>query len=304
MKRIQTIDLYAATGPGRSTQARRPWDGGLKNGLIFRANIHRFVPLWMALAFFVVSQVGDATPGHRPAHKLLFVTQSAGFEHDVIKRDPAAPDKLSHAEQILTDLCAAANIEVTCTKDCSKLTADYLQQFDAVFFYTTGDLPIPNRQDLLDYVAGGKGFIGSHCATDTFHGWKEQDKLPYIEMIGAEFQTHHAQEVAEVEVVNAEFPSCTHFKSKSFEINDEWYMFKNFSPDIQVDLKLNTKSMKQSEYNSVEPYPISWHRSYGQGRVFYTAMGHRADVWTNPLFQQHLLGGIQWAIGAKGDKSN
>lgn len=236
-----------------------------------------------------------------PAHRLLFVTQSAGFEHDVIKRDPANPEALSLAERVLTETCAAADIEVVCTKDSSKLTADYLRQFDAVFFYTTGDLPIPNRQDLLDYVANGKGFIGSHCATDTFHGWKEEEKLPYIEMIGAEFETHHDQEVAQVNVINHQFPACAHFSDSTFEINDEWYMFKNISPDIQIDLVLNTASMKQPAYNSVKPYPIAWHRPYGNGRVFYTAMGHREDVWTNPLFQQHLLAGIQWAIGIVSD---
>lgn len=231
-----------------------------------------------------------------PEAKLLFVTQSAGFEHSVITRDPNAPEKLSHAETILTEICAPAGIKVTCTKDSGQLTPDYLKQFDAVFFYTTGDLPIPNRQDLLDYVAAGKGFIGSHCATDTFHGWKEGDKLPFIEMIGAEFETHHAQEVAEVNVVDSTFAACKHFQKGSFSINDEWYMFKNLSPDIHVDLMLNTKSMTQKEYNSVDPYPIAWHRDYGKGRVFYTGMGHREDVWTNPLFQQHLLTGIQWAM--------
>lgn len=245
----------------------------------------------------VLSQIAT---GQKPAadqKKLLCVTQSAGFEHDVIKRDPATPEKLSFAEQILVNICQEAGIEVTCTKDAAKLTADYLAEFDAVFFYTTGDLPIPQPRALLDYVANGKGFVGSHCATDTFHGWKEGDKLPFVAMIGAEFETHHAQETARLKVLNPEFPACAHFPGKTLEINDEWYMFKNVSSDIVVDMVLDTSSMKQPEYNSVPAYPIAWHRAYGDGRVFYTAMGHREDVWTNPLFQKHLLAGIVWAIG-------
>ncbi len=262
----------------------------------------KWIPAWSAVTVFalligIATHVVQGQKDETKSKKILFVTQSAGFEHDVIKRDAASPDTLSLAEKILSEVCAAANIGVTCTKDSTKLTAEYLGQFDAVFFYTTGDLPLPKPQALLDYVASGKGFVGSHCAADTFHGWKEQDKLPYIEMIGAEFETHHAQEVARVQVKNASFPACTHIPGASFEINDEWYMFKNVSPDIQVDLILDTSSMKQTEYNSVKPYPVAWHRPYGKGRVFYTALGHRDDVWTNPLFQKHVLAGIQWAIG-------
>lgn len=235
-------------------------------------------------------------PAAEPANrKLLFLTHSAGFEHSSIKRK--TPDALSHAETVLTEIARKAGIDVTCTKDCTLVNAKNLAQYDAVFFYTTGDLPIPQRKDLLDYVRGGKGFVGSHCATDTFHGWKDEGKLPYIEMIGAEFLTHHAQEVAEVTVADAKFPAAAHIKAPSFTINDEWYVYKNLSSEIKPVLTLNTKSMKQEKYNSLAPYPIAWRRDYGTGRVFYTGMGHREDVWTNPLFQQHVVEGIKWAMG-------
>jgi uncharacterized protein len=256
------------------------------------------VPLILSVVMAVL--VVDRVVGQKdtkPLRKVLCLTQSAGFEHDVVKRSATNFDELSFTERVLTDICREAGIQVTCTKDSTQLTAEFLQEFDAVFFYTTGDLPIPNRQALLDYVASGKGFVGSHCATDTFHGWEENGKLPYIDMIGAEFLTHHAQELASVRVKNPSFAACTHFPAESFQINDEWYMFKNLNTDMIVDLELDTKSMTQSQYNSVPPYPVSWHRNYGKGRVFYTAMGHRDDVWTNPLFQKHLVAGIEWALG-------
>jgi type 1 glutamine amidotransferase len=232
-----------------------------------------------------------------PKRKLLFLTHSAGFQHSAITRPKDKPDDLSHAEKILTEIGAKAGIEVSCTKDCSLITAENLKKYDAVFFYTTGDLPIPKRQDLLDYVKSGKGFIGSHCATDTFHGWKDGNKLPYIELIGAEFATHHAQEESRVEVVDPKFPAAAHIPGTDFRINDEWYVFKNMSPDIKPVLVLDTKSMKQEKYNTLAPYPIAWRRDYGKGRVFYTGMGHREDVWTNSLFQQHVIAGIRWAMG-------
>lgn len=254
----------------------------------------------IALASLLLATV--AVPGRSgtaaaPKKKLLFLTHSAGFQHSTITRPKDKPDELSHSEKVLVEIGAKAGIDVTCTKDCSLVTSGNLAQYDAVFFYTTGDLPIPNRQDLLDYVNGGKGFIGSHCATDTFHGWKEGNRLPYIEMIGAEFATHHAQEEATVAVVDAQFPATAHIKKPSFTINDEWYVFKNLSPEIRPILRLETESMKQEKYNTLDPYPIAWYRHYGKGRVFYTGMGHREDVWTRDLFQQHLIAGIKWAMG-------
>jgi hypothetical protein len=239
----------------------------------------------------------DLSAAEGPAkRRLLFLTHSAGFEHDVIKRRKA--DELSHAEKVLTEIAAPEGIAVDCTKDCSLIRKDVLEQYDAVFLYTTGDLPIKQPQDLLDYVKSGKGLVGSHCATDTFHGWKEGERKPYIEMIGAEFETHYAQEEARVEVVDPKFPANAHIKGTDFRINDEWYVFKNMSPEIHPILVLDTKSMKQERYNRLKPYPIAWTRAYGKGRVFYTGLGHREDVWTESLFQQHLMAGIKWSMAA------
>jgi hypothetical protein len=253
----------------------------------------------LGLALSVAAASGRSEARNAAKRKLLFLTHSAGFQHSTITRPKDKPEELAHSEKILTEICARADIEVTCTKDCSLINADNLKKYDAVFFYTTGDLPIPKRQDLLDYVKGGKGFIGSHCATDTFHGWKEGDPGapgPYVEMIGAEFTTHHAQEEARVEVADAKFPAAAHIKATDFRINDEWYVFKNMSPEIHPVLILDTKSMTQEKYNTLAPYPIAWSRNYGKGRVFYTGMGHREDVWTSPLFQEHVVAGIKWAM--------
>ncbi len=252
--------------------------------------------LAVAAALSCLALPGRSGAADPPKHKLLFLTQSAGFEHSSIKRP--SPDELSHAEKILTDIGEKAGIAVTCTKDSSLITAANLKNYDAVFFYTTGELPIPKPQDLLDYVHAGHGFIGSHCATDTFHKWESAGKKPYIDMIGAEFETHGGQEEARVEVADRKFPATAHIPGSDFRITDEWYIFKNMSPEIHPVLVLDTKSMKQELYNKRDPYPISWSRSYGKGRVFYTGLGHREDVWTNPLFQEHLIAGIRWAMGS------
>jgi hypothetical protein len=123
-------------------------------------------------------------------------------------------------------------------------------------------------------------------------------------MIGAEFATHHAQEDARVEVVDPRFPACTHIKGSDFSIKDEWYVFKNLAKEIHPVLVLDTKSMTQEKYKQLDPYPIAWSRHYGKGRVFYTGMGHREDVWEAPLFQEHVIAGIKWAMGELPDRAN
>src|SRR4029434_5543325 len=82
---------------------------------------------------------------------------------------------------------------------------------------------------------------------------------------------------------------------------EEWYSLKDFPDDLHVLLVQETASMEGAMYQR-PAYPATWVRPHGKGRVFYTSMGHREDVWTNPNFQQILVGGIRWALGdAKAD---
>jgi type 1 glutamine amidotransferase len=181
-----------------------------------------------------------------------------------------------------------------------KMTAPALKKYHLVFFNnTTGDLPLPDRQALLDWVKAGGGVVGSHAATDTFRVTNESPGWPdYIDLIGAQFIGHGAQVEVECIVEDAKHPATKDLPSK-FKITDEIYLFKDFSRS-----KVRGLITLDKEPNSREPgdYPIAWVRTYGKGRVFYTSLGHRDDVWTNDLFQKHLVGGMKWALGlAKGD---
>ena len=148
--------------------------------------------------------------GQGPRRRVLFFTKSSGFEHSVIKRP--APDQLSHAEKILMDLGAQYGFDVTCTKDGSVFDGD-LDQYDAIAFYTSGMLTKPKKEEttppmtekgkqrLLDAIAAGKGFMGFHAATDSFHTPGKSDENqdnpdPYIAMIGGEFIKHGPQQDA------------------------------------------------------------------------------------------------------------
>jgi type 1 glutamine amidotransferase len=254
--------------------------------------------------------------------KILFFTKSSGFEHSVISWKNGQP---SHAEKILHDLGDKHGWAFTFSKDGSKFNAAYLAQFDAIFFYTTGDLCSPGtdkqppmtpagKQALFDYVRDGKGFIGTHAASDTFHTDNESKKGPdryinhgekadpYVRFLGGEFIKHGAQQVATNHVTDPKFPGFEKVSS-SYAFQEEWYSLKDFTPDIHVLSVIEAPAMKGIEYQR-PPYPTTWARTEGKGRVWFTAMGHREDVWTNPIFQQILVGGIRWALGeVKADPS-
>ena len=252
--------------------------------------------------------------------KILFFSKSSGFEHSVISYKTGQP---SLAEKSLAALGEKHGWEFTFSKDGSLFSPEYLKQFAAVFFYTTGDLTTPGtdgqpgmstagKQALLDYVTGGGGFIGSHSASDTFHTANESKKGPdryanhgkeadpYVLMLGGEFIKHGAQQSAKMRCADPKFPGMEKC-ADGFEMTEEWYSLKDFPDDVHVLLVQETGNMKGAEYER-PPYPATWARAHGKGRVFYTSMGHRDDVWANPIFQEILIGGIRFALGeAKAD---
>jgi type 1 glutamine amidotransferase len=245
-----------------------------------------------------------------PKKRLLVYTRSQGFQHDVVKVEPGRP---SLVDSTWTMLASKNGFEIECTKDGRVFLPENLAKFDAFFFMTTGDLtqekstdgtpPMPKegKKALLDAIAGGKGFIGSHCASDTFHspGPASENQSPatmdpYIAMLGGEFISHGDQQKATMRVADGRFPGLS--GQDNFTLNEEWYSLKNFSPDLHVILVNETTGMKNWQYQRA-PYPATWARMHGRGRVFFTSMGHRDDVWTNPIFHNVLMGAFKWATG-------
>jgi len=245
--------------------------------------------------------LGWAGAAEEKTPRVLYFTRSAGFEHSVVHREG---DQLSHSEKIMVEVGKREGVEVICSKDGRLFDKD-LDQFDCIAFYTSGDLTKPNqrktppmsekgKQNLLDAIAGGKPFVGFHAATDTFRtGPGTID--PYIKMIGAEFVGHGAQQKAAMRVVSPKFPGCGGL-GRSFEMLEEWYALKKFNPNMHVILVQETEGMKGPQYQR-PPFPATWAKMHGKGRVFYTSMGHREDVWTSEIFQQIALGGFSWAMG-------
>jgi len=264
---------------------------------------------------------GIASPAQAAPKKVLVVTVTMGFRHSSIPT----------AEKVLAELAkesSAFTVEYARVEPndpqfkgedgkpdkekvnaaikavlAEKMSPAALKQYDAVIFAnTTGDLPLPDNQAFLDWIKSGKGFVGMHAAADTFHGF-----AGYLDMLGAEFKTHAAQ--LEVQPINQDpqCPACAHL-GKDWKVFDEIYQMQKFDP-AKVHGLLTLDKRPDVRDPSPGVFPIAWCKEYGKGRVFYTSLGHREDVWDpswpdrkNPkevaeAYQKHILVGIKWALG-------
>jgi uncharacterized protein len=238
-----------------------------------------------------------------PPKQILYFTKSSDFEHPVVARSNG---QLSFSEKVLVEMGKRHGLAVTPSKDGRIFDGEH-KKYDAYVFYTSGDLTkvgsdqapamsAAGKQALLDAVHGGKGFVGIHAATDSFRLASGPDKIdPFIAMIGGEFVSHGEQQKARMKVVDAAFPGMEQL-GEGFELHEEWYALKHFAPDMHVLLVHETAGMKGEMYQR-PPFPATWARRHGQGNVFYTSLGHREDVWTNPLFEQIIVGALRWATG-------
>jgi type 1 glutamine amidotransferase len=249
---------------------------------------------------------------------VLVFTKSSGWEHDVVKRIGGKP---SLVDDTVTALGFKHGFEVGVTKDGRIFDTDKFHPYAAVVFFTTGDLTTlgtdgkppmsaKGKKNLLDAIRGGMGFVGVHAASDTFHTQPDppdrsnryiahgDQQDPYLKMLGGEFIVHGSEprlQDANLMVNDPKFPGLEGVASP-VSFNEEWYSLKDFVTDLHVILTLDTHGMKGECYQR-SPYPMTWARMHGKGRVFYTAMGDRPENWKNEFFLNLLGGGIRWAIG-------
>ncbi len=189
--------------------------------------------------------------------------------------------------------------------DCTALTkkplkwgAKNLNSFDAVAFFTDGELDMDDSQksDLLSFIRDdGKGFIGIHSAAITFLAWPE-----YGKMLGGYYDGHPWGEFpAPLLVEDPTFPGMGHLPA-SFTLKDEIYQIKDFSRDrVHVLLRLDAGKLDRSKkgVRKGSDFAVIWARNYGKGRVLYNGLGHNLEVWDRPEIQQMWLETVQWSMG-------
>ena len=254
---------------------------------------HSSIPLSETIIADLAKQYGTFT--------VDFIHQPDG--KPTAKRNATAEDKAAFA-------AAEAQWKEKLKEALQKLSPDSLKNYDAVAFVsTTGDLPIPDPDGFLNWITNGGAFIGIHAASDTFHHWPG-----FIAMLGGEFD-HHGQQVA-VECLNEDpqHPATAHLGETWTIKQEEIYEFRNYDPAKVHDLLILDKAPQLP--HAPGHFPVSWAKPYGKGKIFYTSLGHREDLWDtdasikdrknsediSKAYQQHVLGGIEWALGVKPGK--
>jgi type 1 glutamine amidotransferase len=245
------------------------------------------------------------------ARKVLVFAKTAGFRHASIPTGKLA----------LTELGKKTGaFETVVSDDLDNFEPKTIDQFDAIVFLSTTMDPFSPTQgmtddqkkeaekrsdrlkkSLMDFVKGGKGFVGIHAATDTFYNWSE-----YGEMVGGYFDGHPwgagHQVSIKVEPGQEKHPLVAMFDGKNVDFKEEIYQFKApyDSKKYHMLLRLDTEKtdMKVGGVKRTDgDFGVAWAHSWGKGRVFYCSIGHNHEMYWHPTILSHYLAGIQWAIG-------
>lgn len=234
--------------------------------------------------------------------KWLLFTKSAGFEHETIKRKGKEASFLAAQ---LTPIFASRGLTLVESKDGRRFEPGTIDDFAGFVFYTSGDLTAPGtdgttpmsalgKETLLKSIAAGKPFIGLHCASFTFRREKDQPVDDYTRMLGGAFEADIEPQLATPKLVDPSFPGAGTQADWSFV--EEWYALRNLANDLRPIHVLDPSPLK-TKYADRAPYPITWTREHGQGRVFYTTMGHREEVIASAAYQRLIGGAIDWTSG-------
>jgi uncharacterized protein len=237
----------------------------------------------------VLSVLLCVSAGFAAPRRILYVTATYGFRHS---------DSIESSVAVFQQLAQESGaFEIDHTEDVSLLTAANLRNYDAVYFFTSGELPLSDQQkaDLLDFVYQGKGFGGSHSATDCNYTWPD-----YGELIGGYFDGHPWVQEASVDVEDPQSPLVAH-AAPSFRFTEEFYQFRAFSRDrVRVLLTLDTHTVDLSAPGvdrTDGDFALAWIRNYGKGRVFYSAFGHFPESFSQEPVRTLLLQGLLWLTG-------
>lgn len=222
----------------------------------------------------------------KPYVSVLVFSKTEGFRHESIGAGKVA----------LMDLGKKHKFRVDTTEDAAVFKEKTLKDYNlVVFLNTTGDV-LNNAQQLEfnRFIQAGGGFVGIHAATDTEYDWPW-----YGDLVGAYFESHpNDPNVREgiIQVKDQEHIACQHLPAE-WKREDEWYNFKDIRSHINILLNLDEASYEGG--TNGENHPAAWYHEFDGGRSFYTALGHTPETFSDPLFIEHLWGGMQYALGQK-----
>jgi uncharacterized protein len=247
--------------------------------------------LTMAMLLAVVT-IGAFAQKKKAATKekdaILVFAKTKGFRHQSIPK----------GKQTLMMLGTQNNFRVDTTEDAAAFTLENLKKYKAVVFLsTTGNILDDAQQAAFEqYIKGGGGYAGIHAAADTEYDWPW-----YNQLVGAYFLSHPKNQNVDIVVHSKDHPATAMLPDR-WRRYDELYNYKKIVLGIKVLATLDEGSYKGGA-NGLN-HPFIWYREFDGGRSFYTGGGHTNEAFDEPLFQQHLLGGIEYAMRRKNVKQN
>lgn len=207
----------------------------------------------------------------------------------------------------------AGAYETVFSNEVAIFRPERLEQFDAICFNNTCGVLFDDpglRESLLDYVAEGGGFVGIHAAAATFVQYPQYDQFPaFGEMLGAYENGGHPwkpDETITLKVDDPDSPINAAFGGEGFEVQDEVFQFQApYSRDrLRVLLSIDTERTDMDPSRHFLPerladgdFAMSWVRQHGEGRVFYSSLGHNPALFWDRRILEHFLAGIQFALG-------
>ena len=225
-------------------------------------------------------------------HQVLVYSHASGFKHASIPTGAKALRILAQETGVF---------EATFTQETNEFTKQGLSKYDMIIFNNCTHVQKAFTEDsqrtaILDFIKSGKAFVGFHSASDGgMPKWQE-----YTDMIGGCFAGHpwNAGGTWPFSIEDPKHPVNAAFKEKEFTFSDEIYQYKSYDRSkLRVLIGLDAIKSGKKGNSTTNDYPVSWVKSYGKGRIFYSNFGHNKATWWTPFMLQHFLDGIRWALG-------
>ena len=238
------------------------------------------------------SMPSSPTVKPKKPNKVLVYSHASGFKHSSI---PTGVKAL----RIMAQKTKAFDPTVTVKTD--EFTKKGLAKYDQIIFNNCTHVEKAfsenaQRTAILNFISEGKSFVGFHSASDGgIPQWPE-----YTEMIGGCFAGHpwNAGGMWPFFIEDPTHPINSAFKKSEFKFSDEIYQYKNYDRSkLRILIGLDAVKSGKKGNSKTNDYPVSWVRSYGKGRIFYSNFGHNKATWWTPFMLQHFMDGIQWALG-------
>ncbi|TCC88089.1 ThuA domain-containing protein [Pedobacter frigiditerrae] len=241
-----------------------------------RVAIYLTLFLGIALSFGFMPKVEKSK-----RQSVLIFSLTKGFHHASIADGIIAIKKLGTEN----------GFDVDTSNDVKVFEIENLKKYKTLIFLSPTGSNVFNdiqKAALKQYINNGGGFVGVHAASDFCYEWEW-----YGKMVGGYFESHPKTQEAKLNVITPKNKIVKGLPN-SWLHKDEWYNFKDFNPAVKVLIKVDESSYTGGTMKN--DHPISWYHEYDGGKVFYTALGHTKECYTDVFFLKHLLAGIKWTM--------